>query len=52
VGNTVVIGTVAAPDLDRVAAQVAADPAPARLIPPAEGARWASGAAAAHDEAP
>jgi hypothetical protein len=52
VGNTVVIGSVAAPDLDRVAARAAADPAPARLTPPAEGARWAAGAAAAHDATP
>jgi hypothetical protein len=52
VGNTVVIGSVSVPDLDRVAALAAADPAPARLTTPAEGARWAAGGAAAHDGSP
>jgi predicted O-methyltransferase YrrM len=50
VGNTVVIGTVAVPDLDRIAAHAAADPAPPRLTTPAEGARWAAGAVADRDE--
>jgi hypothetical protein len=33
-GNTIVAGAVAELDLDRIAAQVAADPSPARLTPP------------------
>ena len=35
-GNTVVAGSVARLNLDRIAALVAADPSPARLTPPAE----------------
>jgi SAM-dependent methyltransferase len=50
VGNTVLVGSATVPDLDRIAAQAAADPAPTRLTEPAEGARWAAGAAPAQDE--
>lgn len=38
-GNTVVVGTQAKLDLERIAARVAADPSPAALTPPAEMAR-------------
>jgi spermidine synthase len=43
-GNTIVAGSASELDLDRVAAQAAADSSPARLIPPVEMARLAAGA--------
>ena len=50
VGNTVVAGSQTLPDLTRLAAHAAADPSPARLVAPAEVARWAAGAASPRDE--
>lgn len=51
VGNTVVVGAALPLDLARIAAQVAADSSPARLIGPAETARLAASTAAPRDEA-
>ncbi|HET6864913.1 MAG TPA: fused MFS/spermidine synthase [Solirubrobacteraceae bacterium] len=42
-GNTIVAGSAAELDLDRIAARVAADPSPARLSPPAVLARGTAG---------
>lgn len=50
-GNTVVAGGVAPLDLDRIAAQAAADPSPARLTAPAAMARLVAGTTALRDEA-
>jgi hypothetical protein len=50
VGNTVVAGCVASLDLDRISAQVAADPSPARLTPPDAMARLVAGTAPLRDE--
>jgi hypothetical protein len=50
VGNTVVAGSVAALQLDRIAAQAAADPSPAKLTGPAQVARMISGTVALRDE--
>lgn len=47
-GNTVVVGSVARLDLDRIAALAVADPSPARLTP----AGGLSGGLPLHDEAP
>lgn len=49
VGNTIVAGSARLPDLQRIAARAAADPAPARLTAPGEAARWVAGTAAYHD---
>ena len=49
-GNTIVAGSATQLDLDRVAAQAAADPSPARLIPPVEMARLGTGAVPLCDE--
>ena len=49
VGNTVLAGSQCLPDLARLAAQAAGDPSPARLVAPAEVARWATGAASLSD---
>jgi hypothetical protein len=49
-GNTVVVASVAALDLARIAAQAAADPDPARLIAPAAMARLAAAMPAPRDE--
>lgn len=49
-GNTVVVAGVAALDLTRIAAGVAADPSPAQLTPPAVLARLIAGVAALRDE--
>jgi hypothetical protein len=49
-GNTVVIGSVAELDLERVAAQVAADPSPAQLTAPSRLARRLAGTAPLRDE--
>ena len=48
-GNTVVGGSVAALDLRRIAARVAADPSPARLTPPRAMAQRIAGAAGLDD---
>jgi hypothetical protein len=50
-GNTVVTGSVAALDLERVAAEIAADPSPARLTPPAAMAPVIAGTAPLRDGA-
>jgi hypothetical protein len=50
VGNTVVAGGIAALDLDRIAARVAADPSPARLTRPAEMAPLLAGTAPLRDD--
>jgi hypothetical protein len=50
-GNTVVAGAVAALDLTKIAAAVAADPSPARLTPPEAMGRLVAGTAALHDDA-
>lgn len=50
VGNSIVVGSVARLDLDRIAAQAAADPSPARLTAPAAMARLASAAGPLRDE--
>jgi hypothetical protein len=52
VGNTIVAGSARLPDLQRIGARSAADPAPARLIAPGEAARWVAGAAPHRDAAP
>jgi len=49
-GNTVVAGAVAALDLEKLAAAIAADPSPARLTPPEAIASLIAGTAPAHDE--
>jgi hypothetical protein len=49
-GNTIVVGSATALDLDRVAAAAAADPSPARLTRPAEMARRAGGAVPSFDK--
>jgi len=49
-GNTVVAGAVAALDLEKLAAGIAADPSPARLTPPEAIASLIAGTAPAHDE--
>jgi spermidine synthase len=49
-GNTIVVGSATALDVDRIAARAAADRAPARLTPPAEIARLAAGAVPPRDE--
>ena len=51
-GNTIVIGSGAMlrPDLDRIAARLAADPSPARLTPPAAMARLLTGTLPLRDE--
>jgi hypothetical protein len=51
VGNTVVVGAVAALALDHIAAQIAADPSPARLTSPAAMAAVIAGIAPLRDEA-
>lgn len=48
-GNTVVVGSVATPDLERIAAQAAADPSPARLTPPDAWTASLAGAAPTRD---
>lgn len=50
VGNTVVAGAAQLPDLPRLAAHAAGDRSPARVIEPAEVARWVAGTAAPRDE--
>jgi hypothetical protein len=49
-GNTVIAGAVAALDLAKIAAAVAADPSPARLTPPEAMARLIAGTAPLHDD--
>lgn len=49
-GNTIVAGSARALDLDRIAAQAAADPSPARLTPPVEMASRAAGAVPVRDD--
>jgi hypothetical protein len=49
-GNTVVVGSVARLDLDRIAAQAAADSSPARLTPPDALARGLAGTLPLHDQ--
>jgi hypothetical protein len=49
VGNTVVAGSVAPLDLDRIAARAAADPSPARLTAPAAMAGQIAGTPPLHD---
>jgi hypothetical protein len=49
-GNTVVAGSVARPNFDRIAAQLAADPSPARLTTPAAMARLAATTPALRDQ--
>jgi hypothetical protein len=49
-GNTVVVGSVAALDLRRIAAQAAADPSPARLTAPNTWAARLAGTAPMHDD--
>ncbi len=51
VGNTVVVGGVSATNLDRISAQAAADPSPARLIAPGAMARLAAAASPLDDAA-
>jgi spermidine synthase len=48
-GNTVVVGTRGKPDLDRIAAQAAADPSPAQLIGPSAMGRLVGGTSALRD---
>jgi hypothetical protein len=50
VGNTVIAGTAAALDLDKIAAGVSADPSPARLTPPEAIATRIAGAAPLRDD--
>ncbi len=50
VGNTVVAGTVAALDLNRIAAMAAADPSPARLTVPGANARRNAGTPPLRDD--
>jgi hypothetical protein len=49
-GNTVIVGTVAKLELERIAARAAADPAPARLISPAALTRSLASVPARRDE--
>lgn len=49
-GNTVVTGSRARLDLDRIGARTAADPSPARITPPAELVRLVAGTIALRDE--
>ena len=49
-GNTILAGTVADLDLDRIAAQAAADPSPARLTRPDAMALLVGGTPALRDE--
>ncbi len=49
-GNTVLVGSVAALDLERISAQAAADPSPARLMPPKAMAAGLAGTLPLHDE--
>jgi spermidine synthase len=49
-GNTVVVGSTGRLDLDRIAAQAAADPSPARLTTPAAMAGSVAGTPALRDE--
>ena len=49
-GNTVVAGCLAEPDLDRIGAQAAADPSPARLSAPAAVARLVAATPPLRDE--
>jgi len=49
-GNTIVVGSARPLDLDRIAAQAAADPSPARLTPPDAWAARVAGTAPMHDE--
>ena len=49
VGNSVLVGAVERLDLDRIAAQVAADASPARLVPPRAIARMIAGTPPVHD---
>jgi hypothetical protein len=49
-GNTVVVGTRGRPDLERIAAQAAADPSPARLIDPGSMTRLIGGTSPRRDE--
>ena len=49
-GNTIVVGSAADLDLDRIAARAAADASPARLTPPAEMARMIGGTVPARDD--
>lgn len=51
-GNSVVAGTAAALDLDKIAAAVAADPSPARLTPPEAIASFLAGTAPLRDPDP
>ncbi|HEX3976953.1 MAG TPA: fused MFS/spermidine synthase [Solirubrobacteraceae bacterium] len=51
VGNTVVAGSVAALDLQRIATRAAADPSPARLTRPGAMAQRLAGTAPLHDDA-
>ena len=50
VGNSIVVGAVGRLDLDRIAAQAAAEPSPARLTSPAAMARLVSAAGPLRDE--
>lgn len=52
VGNTIVVGGTQLPDLQRIAAQAAADPAPARVTAPTEAARWVAGTGPHSDPPP
>lgn len=49
-GNTVLVGSVASLSLDRIGAEAAADPTPARLTAPAALARRIAGTLPLHDE--
>ncbi len=49
-GNTVVVGSIARLDLDRIGAQAAADPSPARITTPEAMARGLAGIVPLHDE--
>ena len=50
-GNTVVVGALAALDLGKIAAAIAADTSPARLTPPEATGRLIAGTAPLHDAA-
>jgi hypothetical protein len=49
-GNTIVVGCARAPDLDRIAAEAAADPSPARVTPPETLMGLAAGAVPLRDD--
>ncbi|MBV9817788.1 MAG: hypothetical protein JOZ07_05495, partial [Solirubrobacterales bacterium] len=49
-GNTIVVGSLVALDLDRIAVAAAADPSPARLMPPEALARGVAGTLPLRDE--